>query len=1258
MTESNPMTQAQALDALTHERFQSIVDRGTVLKDGLDYAMVHARYALGKVSAQETLRALQGIAVKGLLGEDTLSTALRLGLEVAFAMRSHVRAKAWLATCESLGMSGSLATEAQVEIALAFDDREEAERLLANATVSLKTRYVQARFAYVKGNFDTVQALLGPLLSRERFDTAQLRAWRLAAEAHAGARSFSEEAELLEKIVLALPDGIRTGGERLELASAYAALGGEESLAKAEKHLRILAEGDPEEGIVGYANKRLHYLETARAEESQGKPARHARLAFPTVHQKRNYCGPAVLELCLRSLGIELGQDEIAGVVKREDGTPMYEIVAFLEERDIEARRMVANLDRLRSAIDLGLPVILQEEYSTTAHVAVVTGYDDRLGLFVCQDPMTHRAQLKSYEWVQNSGQLFGNGVVVVVGRRSEITEQRRQQLVSAEIVSHEAFGILDEADRMRASAQGEPESAVVHEVLVACEKALDADSEYQLAWYRRAWAELTRYRNDRSMRRNAQRSVHMARVTWRGAEWPHQLHASMLEQEGRWREAYVEYLSAHRCDPSDGENLASMSHCLGVLGDVQEGIANGHHALRVLPSHSWIAAELAIQYTQIVESRSSGRWVDSSELPWLYLKTERPCVQTVPWNDEEVDARLSFYTELAYEQQPENLSVLLTWCLQPALKDDFHLACTRFKKALTVHENQPRFLFRLARASVLAGDRAGALAATEQLTTSHASEYRSWLAAAEVSRDDAEQTWKHLIRGAKEVGPDRSELVDALYDAGRTWGGSTEAAAVLLSELSEEFSGDARFVRLLADQIDRVGQRGLAVQLYRRVVESEEGDLNSRYRLATLLADDPLTQEEGRDRLAEVLRMAPSATVVRIKLAWCLLESPEAGLDVLAQAMEEGNPQVYETATHLLRNLGQDEQANQMRTQALGNFATEDDARAELGAWHYYSDRYDRAIELLAPLTTREFAGTGDIEEVQDTILTAYRLAGRVHEIADWVKELCKDEVPKHLAFEVYWAFRSFDNRLAALAARVQAKHAATPSAALEYEANAASCDTRSDDMNALQKVIERLEDGTGLEEDAKLDAWETVYHAFAKLRKISDAENALGEMRELRPGARATLATEQDFASLRGKREAAMAAALKLRELYPYQHMGDERLGILYGIAGDAENAVRHATRALSIAPYCHISHNSGAMAYFAAGDIEKSILHMERSEALDKTESPLQWSAYTALMHALRGDVESFEACLEDRKQMMDGNPYADYEKRLRELLATRG
>lgn len=1250
----SPMTLDECLEALLRERYREISERCLGASDYEVLARLQARLALGEYSAHEVLRTLLGLATPWTIGIRVAENALHLGVEACIAMRSEIQAQAWIETCRGKeGIREVACTLAEVDVMLAFDERESAEERLSEIADTNETILLRANYAYIKGEFSVALELLEPLTQRETFGHLQRKALRLAAQASAADRKFSEEAKILERVLKELPEGVRSEGERLDLATAYAAQGGAEALSKAKEQLERLANGGSESSIARYAKKRLEYLEKAASSESGG--AGHAWLTFPTVHQKRNYCGPAVLELCLRSLGIELGQDEIAGVVKRDSGTPMYEIVAFLEAREIEARRVVATLERLRAAIDLGLPVIIQEEYSTTCHVAVVTGYDDRLGLFVCQDPMTHRAQHKSYEWVQNSGQLFGNGVVVIVGRRADISEEFQTQLTEAELLSHPAFAILDEADRMRASAHGEgQESAVVHEVLSACQRALEADPDYQLAWHRRAWAELRRYRADRNYRPNAQRSVHMARVTWRGSEWSHQLHASMLEQEGRWREAYVEHLSAHRCDPSDGENLAAMSHCLGRLGDVVDGVKYGSQALRVLPSHPWIAAELAVQYTQALKARDEGPWSDSAKLPGLVIPSERPCKQPLALTTEELHDRLGFFTMLAREQQAENLTVLSLWCQQAALAGDFAEACDRYRVALEAHAAEPTLLVSLARAAMLAGDRDAADVAVQSLINEHASDVRTWLAAAEVSRSNAEEAWGRLQKGLQEVGPERSEMVDALWSAGRALGGGNEAAAVLIVGISEEYANDARFVRLIADCVDNGGQRGLAVQLYRRVVESEEGDLSCRYRLGTLLSDDPLTRDEGRERLAEVLRMAPSATVARVRLAWCLLEDPAQGLDVLAPAMDEGNSRVYETASALLLAQGNEAEAERMRALALGSFASEDDARAELGAWHFYADRYNLAVELLEPLTKRAFAGTGDLEEVEDSILTAYRLSGRVDEIQDWVRGLCEDGVPKHLAFEVYWAFRSVDHALAAAAARVQAANADSPSSALEFEANAASCDTRSGDTTALEAMVKRLEAGTGLQLESELDAWETIYHAFSRIKRMSDAENALKQMRQLKPAARATLVTEENFASLQGRAEDAFAAAHKIRELYPYQHMGDERLGILYGTAGDSENALAHANRALSIAPYCHISHSSGAMAYFAAGDLERARLHMERAEALDTTETPRQWSASTALMHALRGDTELFEACVADRSRLIETYSYPDFEERLREVL----
>ena len=39
---------------------------------------------------------------------------------------------------------------------------------------------------------------------------------------------------------------------------------------------------------------------------------------------------------------------------------------------------------------------------STTSHVAVMTGYDEFLGVFFANDPMTHRPEVKSLEWTEH----------------------------------------------------------------------------------------------------------------------------------------------------------------------------------------------------------------------------------------------------------------------------------------------------------------------------------------------------------------------------------------------------------------------------------------------------------------------------------------------------------------------------------------------------------------------------------------------------------------------------------------------------------------------------------------------------------------------------------------------------------------------------------------------------------------------------------------------------------------------------------------
>ncbi len=1251
-----PMSIEQLMDAMLRERWREVWQASSQDQSPESTLLVlEAGLNLGEESAPEVLRQIYELLEQEQLPSSVLQGSAELGLRAVLAMRDRSAAERWLKHVEQLAsLPPAFMDLARVRIALTFDEREQAKSLLQPAPDEPSLRACRAELAYIEGDFDGALALLQPLLSGD-FDVNQKRALRLAAQAHSAQGDFEGEIRQLDHLLKELPDGQRTPDLRLELAMAHASRGEETGLRGAQEQLEILAAGDPDKGITGYAKRRLEYLEKARRED--GSFDEPVRLSFPTVHQKRNFCGPAVLELCLRSLGIELSQDEIAGVVKREAGTPMYEIAAFLDAREIESRRIVASLDKLRAALDLGLPVIIQEEYSTTSHVAVLIGYDERLGLFVCQDPMTHRAELKSFEWVQNSGQLFGNGVVVVVGRKENLSAELLKQLDEAGLVSHPAFAVLDEVDRMRAASHGEQqEDAVVEEVLAGCARALREDPDYQLAWYRRAWAHIRRYRDDRQWRDEALRTVHMSRVRWPGAEWPHQIHAALLEQEGRWREAFVEHLSAHRCDPADGQNLAAMAYALGRLGDVEDGIKYSQQALRLMPDHSWICAELAVQYVQALEAECECAWTDEEATGWLKLNKLRPAATSNDLHVEQLLARAHFYADLALEQNVQSAPLLVAWCTLPALDDDWETSLQRLQLALEKLPDDPNLLQRVVRVALLAEDVDAAQPALAKLLEEHASSSGSWLAAAEAARKDSERAWQILLDGVKAVGSDRSELVSALWEAGEELGGGSEAAAVLLSELAHQFENDETFVHEIADKVDEEGQRGLALQLYRKVVENEPGDLNSRYRLGVLLSEDPLTQEEGRKRLQEVVSMAPASTSPRVRLAWCMLEEPQAALQVLVPVMDEGDPYVFETASHLFKLAGNAERAAECRGRALGCFASEHDGRVDLANWHTYLNRYERAIELLKPLTEVPFAGTGDVEQMQDAVLTAHRLGGRIAEISDWARGLCEPDVPSHLAWEIYWGFRSIDRALAGRAARVQAQDAEEPEQVLEFEANAADCDAQLGDRSALEQLTERLTDGTGLDEDAELEAWSSIYHANIATHHYDEAERALLAMRELNPDARPTLTVEEDHALFRGDADGALAAAKKLRELYPFQHMGDERLGILHALAGDTELAAQHAARAIQIAPYCHISQFSAAMAYFADGNIEQARLHMERSEALDPLERPLEWSPAAALLHALRGEREKLETCIADRARTIKEYPFPEFDLRLREVAAS--
>lgn len=1236
--------------ALAVERFTAARDALAPAAQGPARWFREARLALelGEGNPLEAMRQAERAAQA--LGESDADRprAVEVALDAALRCRAATTAARYMDQLEALRPDASRTRAYRGRIALTFDERERARALLeaaqrADATCTLSRNWL-AELEYIEGRFAEALRLLAPFLETSTKGDQTAAALRLIGHCHAALGAHQEEARVRKLLLERFPDGARAGTDRLDLAFALAAGG---DYAETAKELHTLWKSEPESGLGRYARRRLDHLE--RDATGPG-PAKRLE-QFPTTHQKRNFCGPAVLELCLRFLGIELGQDEIAGVVKRETGTPMYEISAFLQARGIIARRVAATPERMRAAIDLGLPVIVQEEYSTTSHVAVVTGYDQRLGAFIAQDPMTHRPALKAYEWAENAGYLFGNGGIVVIGRQGAVGGERLAELDGAGLVEQPHFATLDDADRKRASASSESEEALVDEVLEACQLALAQAPYYPLAWARRTWASFSRLRMHDIARTRGEflDSLQRARTTFPGAEWAHRVHGAYLEHRGRLREAYVEYLEAHRADPGDATNLDDMADALRRLGDFAEAERRFTEALECVPTHLSAAENLAALYVAALARTKPGRWLDAELTEWAPAP-ESDTVKTPLAHDEaELWARAEWYTALALSEEPDKPYNLVQRALLAAVKGDFAAARELFASAAE-HNDGPWIRSREARAAWLADDLDAVQRCATLLRERFPTSTEAWLWTAELARQraDFDAAFQALCEGVRRVGSERKELVSALWEAGKHFGGK-EAAAVRLREIVNEAPHDPGFVRAVADQVDYEGQRGIAIELLRATLELEPGDINVRYRLGALLSEDNTTHEEAQALLAEVVRQAPNQALPHQTLAWTYLETdPAHGFATIEPFIEEGAAQVLETAGVLASAMGDAERGEDLRTRALHAHATEAEGRLELARFHVHRDRYDLAADLVLPI--RDGAPGLDGEELERIVLTSARLSGRQMGVLEWVRQRCTDAVPEHLAWETYWSYRHADAELAARAADVCAQKEEDAESQLEYRISAAACRARLGDLEPLDAIAREVgSNGT---------AWAHLYFAYDGAKCFERAADAAERAHTLSPFDLYCLSAWESFCIDQGDKHGAIEAARTALERHPYQHLGDERLALLYGRDLDIERALAHSQRAVRLAPFCHLAQASRAVAFFMVGDFARAHGHAQRSVTLETSATPDEWGDAEAIVRALRGDSAGLERLFDDRAIRRKNWPFGAYDERLRSMAKSAG
>lgn len=530
-------------------------------------------------------------------GEDAASAleAYARTAELFGSIRARARALATLELARGRFGASARLDLAEARLTMDFDDRDRAREIYAKID---DPRFTQERAVgiaavdYAKGDFARAEAALEGIAIGDRRGPA---AMRQRASIAAARGDFAGEAAAYRTLVQALPQGDRRPVEWLNVGFALAAAG---DYAAAKAEFVELARAYPDDGAAKYARSRADRIEIA------GESAVRRVLVFPTTQQKRNYCGPASLELCFRYLGMELTQDDIAAHVKEEHGTTTYEMVRFLEAHDVVVRRIVSTSEKLKKCIDLGLPVILEEEYSTTFHVAVATGYDQALDVLIMNDPMTHRISTRPMGWAEGAGRLQGSGAIVVVGRKSDGLGPVLAELDAAGIVDAPHLRTFDAASKRRVSVTREDGRDVASpaEVLALADQAIALEPHYRLAWLRRFRAKLNLVRAGQDRWRDEVLSdLYHVRSTYADEEWPHQLHGEWLYFDRRPAEAFCAYFEAHRRDEDDGNNLAYMADCKFQMGLLADAERHGLAALRAYADEGFAEWVLAVTYLRAV---------------------------------------------------------------------------------------------------------------------------------------------------------------------------------------------------------------------------------------------------------------------------------------------------------------------------------------------------------------------------------------------------------------------------------------------------------------------------------------------------------------------------------------------------------------------------------------------------------------------------------------------------------------------------------
>jgi tetratricopeptide (TPR) repeat protein len=397
--------------------------------------------------------------------------------------------------------------------------------------------------------------------------------------------------------------------------------------------------------------------------------------------------------------------------------------------------------------------------------------------------------------------------------------------------------------------------------------------------------------------------------------------------------------------------------------------------------------------------------------------------------------------------------------------------------------------------------------------------------------------------------------------------------------------------------------------------------------RLGRILVDASDTRDEGRRLLAAAVADAPDWTFARrtLAMAWAD-DDPARGLELLAPALADDDLYVNEVHALLLEAAGQGAEAERVTRRVI---AAHDGppvaALTRMCAWNWSGNRYERALSWARRLRATTLADRDDPDDVVDTWLTAFRLAGRVDEVLPELRERYREVVPAVVARALYLAVGHHDRELAARAADVVAAAATTDGERLEWRIEAAKMRGLGGEVDAVRALHG---EATTL---ATAEGWANLAWGFARLKQWDDANAAADAALAADPRDVYALTASLEASMRRGDVAGALALARRVHELYPYDHRGPERLAELHAKSLEPAPAVAFAERALEAAPYCHHAQGYGALAFLVAGDRARARRHAEQALRLTPPDEDDAYDASLIVVRAVTGDLAGLDRCL---------------------------